>query len=44
MPQSDSVRQVTRVLGRPLVRLELEKVHANQAGIEEHQKGLDCSS
>jgi len=44
MPQFDSLRQVTHVLGRPLVRLELEKIHANQVGIEDHQKGLDGSS
>ena len=44
MPQSDSLQQVTHVLGRPLVRLEIEKIHANQVGIEDPQKGLDCSS
>ena len=31
MPQSDSLRQVTQVLGRPLLRLELEKIHANRS-------------
>ena len=32
------------MLACPLVQPELEKIHPNQAGIEDYRKGLDCSS